>query len=278
MDFIYNAVDFLLPFSFLGSTFMKNAFITILLLSPLLGILSTMIVSNSMAFFSDSLGHGAFAGIAIGIILGTSPLLSIVIFSIIFACGITYIKEKSTSSTDTIIGVFSASGVSLGLISMSFGGNFRSYSSYFIGDILSITKEEIFYLFVTLLIVIIIWSFIYNKLLLISINSSLAKSRNISILLYEMIFATMVAIVVAISIQWVGLLVINALLVLPAAAARNLATNNRIYHLLSISFALCSGILGLFFSYQLNIATGATISLLAAILFFITLIYKKILL
>lgn len=278
MDFIYNALDFLLPFSFLGSTFMKNAFITILLLSPLLGILSTMIVSNSMAFFSDSLGHGAFAGIAIGIILGTSPLLSIVIFSIIFACGITYIKEKSTSSTDTIIGVFSASGVSLGLISMSFGGNFRSYSSYFIGDILSITKEEIFYLFVTLLIVIIIWSFIYNKLLLISINSSLAKSRNISILLYEMIFATMVAIVVAISIQWVGLLVINALLVLPAAAARNLATNNRIYHLLSISFALCSGILGLFFSYQLNIATGATISLLAAILFFITLIYKKILL
>lgn len=278
MDFIYNALDFLLPFSFLGSTFMKNALITILLLSPLLGILSTMIVSNSMAFFSDSLGHGAFAGIAIGIILGTSPLLSIVIFSIIFACGITYIKEKSTSSTDTIIGVFSASGVSLGLISMSFGGNFRSYSSYFIGDILSITKEEIFYLFITLLIVIIIWSFIYNKLLLISINSSLAKSRNISILLYEMLFATMVAIVVAISIQWVGILVINALLVLPAAAARNLATNNRIYHLLSISFALCSGILGLFFSYQLNIATGATISLLAAILFFMTLIYKKILL
>lgn len=277
MDIIYQFIDILLPFDWAGSNFMKNALLAVIMLAPLLGVLSTMIISNRMAFFSDSLGHGAFAGIAVGIFLGsTQPLVSLVIFSIIFACAITYIKHRSSASTDTIIGVFSAAGVAIGLISMSYGGNFRSYANYFIGDILSISQGELLYLALTLIVVIILWGIIFNKLLLLSINDSFARSRGVNTLGIEMIFATMVAVVVAISIQWVGLLVINALLILPAAGARNLAQNSKQYHFYSVGIALISGIAGLIISYYANIATGATISILAAIIFFITFIFKAV--
>ena len=106
------------------------------------------------------------------------------------------------------------------------------------------------------------------------INDGFAASRGIKTLYIEMIFAAIVAVVVSISIQWVGLLIINSLLILPAAAARNIAVNARQYHALSICFAICAGLLGLVISYYADIATGATIAIFAAIIFFITLFLR----
>ncbi len=157
---------------------------------------------------------------------------------------------------------------------MSHGGNFSNYTSYFIGDILSITTNELVYLFITFIVVVIAWCFLFNKILIISINDGFAASRGIKTLYIEMIFAAIVAVVVSISIQWVGLLIINSLLILPAAAARNIAVNARQYHALSICFAICAGLLGLVISYYADIATGATIAIFAAIIFFITLFLR----
>lgn len=275
LDSIYSFLDVVLPFAWLNHIFMKNAFLAVLMVTPLLGLLSTMVVSNRMAFFSDSLGHGAFTGVAVGVLLGSGhPLVSLVIFSIIFAGLITYIKHRSSASTDTIIGVFSSAGVSIGLILMSHGGNFSNYTSYFIGDVLSITPEELLYLLITFVVVVVAWSLLFNQLLIISINDGFAASRGIKTLYVEMVFAAIVAVVVSISIQWVGLLIINSLLILPAAASRNIASNARQYHMLSICFAICSGILGLVISYYADIATGATIAIFAAIIFFITLFLR----
>ena len=270
LDIIYNGLDVILPFAWINHVFMKNAFLAVLMITPLLGILSTMVVSNRMAFFSDSLGHGAFTGVAVGVLLGSGePLVSI-----IFAALITYIKHRSSASTDTIIGVFSSAGIAIGLILMSHGGNFSNYTSYFIGDILSITANELVYLFITFIVVVIAWCFLFNQILIISINDGFAASRGIKTLYIEMIFAAIVAVVVSISIQWVGLLIINSLLILPAAAARNIAVNARQYHALSICFAICAGLLGLVISYYADIATGATIAIFAAIIFFITLFLR----
>ena len=271
MDAIYSIMDAILPFSWLSFDFMKNALLAVLLITPLFGILSTMVVSNHMAFFSDSLGHGAFTGLAIGAVVGIfSPMSSLIMFSVIFALLITWIKNKSKASTDTIIGVFSSTGIALGLMLMSYGGSFNKYATYLIGDILSITPEELGMLLLVLVLVLVLWGLLFNKLLLLSINQSFAKSRGVNIMLVEGIFAAMVAVVVAISIQWVGLLSINSLLVLPAAAARNVASSVKQYHVFSVAFALLSGISGLVMSYYCSMATGATIVVLAAAIFFIT--------
>ena len=271
LDGWYALVDFMLPFPWAAHTFMKNAFLAIILVMPLFGLLGTMVVNNRMAFFSDSLGHGAFTGIALGTLLGlVEPLAVIVLFSVVFAGVITFIKHRSTASSDTIIGVFSSFAIALGLIIMSRSGSFAKYSSYLIGDLLSISQEDIFMILAVFLVIICLWVFIFNRILIVSINPSLAASRGIDTLMSEMLFSAALAIVVSISIQWVGLLIINSMLVLPAAAARNVSNNVRQYHLFSIFIALLSGIAGLIMSYYWNTATGATIVLFASGLFFLT--------
>ena len=276
IDTLYNAIDLILPFQWLSHTFMKNAFIAIVIITPLFGLLSTMVVSNKMSFFADSLGHGAFTGIAVGILLGgIDPMWGATLFSICFAIAITIIKNKGTSSTDTIIGVFSSTSIALGLVLMSFSSSLSKFSSYLVGDLLSISQNQIILLIFVFIAIIVLWSLIFNKLLVTSLNTSLANSRGMNTLLIEIIFTCTIAVIVTITIRWVGLLIINSLLVLPAAASRNISRNIRQYHLFSILIAIFSGIVGLIISYYLNTVTGATIVLVASVIFFITLFIRR---
>ena len=275
-DTLYNAIDLILPFQWLSHTFMKNAFIAIIIITPLFGLLSTMVVSNKMSFFADSLGHGAFTGIAVGILFGgIDPMWGATLFSICFAIAITIIKNKGTSSTDTIIGVFSSTSIALGLVLMSFSSSLSKFSSYLVGDLLSISQNQIILLIFVFIAIIVLWSLIFNKLLVTSLNTSLANSRGMNTLLIEIIFTCTIAVIVTITIRWVGLLIINSLLVLPAAASRNISRNIRQYHLFSILIAIFSGIVGLIISYYLNTVTGATIVLVASVIFFITLFIRR---
>lgn len=131
--------------------FMRNAFIAILIITPLFGILGTMIVNNKMAFFSDALGHSALTGIALGVVMGVADTtLSMIIFAVIFALLLNYISSKASASRDTIISVFSSACIAVGLAILSKGGNFSKYSSLLVGDVLSISKKEIIYLILIL--------------------------------------------------------------------------------------------------------------------------------
>ena len=157
MELIYHVMDTLLPFSWTEYTFMKNALLAVLLMTPLFGLLSTMVVSSRMAFFSDSLGHGAFTGIAVGALVGiVSPLTALIIFSIAFALLITYIKHRTAASADTVIGVFSSTAIAVGLMVMSRGGGFSKFSPLLIGDILSITPSDLAGLLAVDLLVVLV--------------------------------------------------------------------------------------------------------------------------
>lgn len=269
MDLYYNLMQQLLPFEWVQYTFMLNALLAVLLVTPLFGILGTMVVNNKMAFFSDAIGHSALTGIAIGVLLGMQdPLAAMLAFAVILAVGISLVKASGTSSPDTIIGVFSSTAVALGIVILSRGGGFAKYSNFLIGDLLSISAQQIIMLLAVLVLVMVFWAGFFNQLLLVSVNPSLARSRGVNVRAVEVVFSIIMAVVVTVSIQWVGILIINSLLILPAAAARNIAVNMRQYHFLSFLIALISGISGLIFSYYWGTATGATI-VLAASLFFI---------
>lgn len=275
MSIWYNIVDFLLPFDWAHYTFMKNALLGVLLVTPMFGLLGTMVVNNKMAFFSDALGHSALTGIAIGVILGIkNPIWSMLAFSLLLAVVITKVKNVNTSSTDTIIGVFSSTAVALGVVMLSFGGGFTKYSVYLIGDLLSISQIDLIILPIIFVIVVIIWVISFNKLLLVSVNPLLARSRGININFYEYLFTITVAVIVTISIQWVGVLIISSMLVLPAASARNISSNMRQYHVYSIAIALISGVSGLILSYFLGSASGATMVLISSVFFAITFFMK----
>ena len=251
--------------------FMRNAFLAVLIITPLFGILGTMIVNNKMAFFSDALGHSALTGIAVGVVCGIPDTnLSMVIFGIVFALLLNWIKSKSTASTDTIISVFSSCCIAIGLAILSRGGNFSKYSSLLVGDILSITKREIVYLLLIFLATIVFWILCYNRLQAISLHRTLAKSKHIRIRLIENLFSVFIALMVMLSIKWVGILIINALLILPAASSRNISENLREYHFFSILYSVFSGIVGLFISYYTNVATGPMIVIIESVIFFAT--------
>ncbi|HCC07754.1 MAG TPA: ABC transporter [Clostridiales bacterium] len=275
MEIWYRLVELVMPFDWAKADhmyFMKNALLAIILVSFIFGILATMIVNNRLAFFSDALGHGAFTGVVIGGMLGfVRPIWSAIVFSIIFSLGITLVKNKSKISSDTVIGVFSAVAVALGIFISTLGGqSFTKLNIFLVGDILSITPSEIGLLFFVLALVVILWWLLFNKLLVVSVNQSLAASRGIKTFWVEVIFTTTIAVIVTISMSWIGLLVINSLLILPAAAARNITSNVRQYHLVTILISMISGVSGLILSYYIETATGATIVLISSIFFFIT--------
>lgn len=274
---LWYAICKLLPFDFLHFDFMKNALLVVLILGPLFGILSTMIVTGKMSFFSDALGHSAFTGIAIGVLCGfAAPTWCAMVLAVVFALLFTFVRRKTNLSGDTVIGVFSSTAVALGIfIATLNGGSFTNFNKYLIGDVLSVQPYEILLLLCCLAAVLIIWCFISNKLVLTAVHPQLASSRGIPVQLHEGVFTALIAVVVTLSISRVGLMVVNTLLVLPAAGSRNIARNLRQYTLFSVLSALVCGIAGLITSYYLSCSAGATISLYLALYFAITFCFRR---
>ena len=235
-----------------------------------------MIVNNKMAFFSDALGHSALTGIAIGMLFGIANTnISMIIFAIVFSIILNYVKNKTSYGADTIISVFSSIAIALGLAILSSQGNFSKYSSYLVGDILGITTQEIIYLAIAFVVVVALWLILFNKIHTISINPSIAKSKGINVALIDNIFVIMISIMVMLSIRWIGILLINSLLILPAAASRNIATNIREYSGIAVLISLISGFGGLALSYYANIVAGPAIVIIAGIFYLITFAAKS---
>jgi zinc transport system permease protein len=271
MTLIYNIIETVLPFTFAQFDFMKNALLAVILLTPLFGMLGTMAVNNKMAFFSDALGHSALTGIAIGVILGIgNPIICMLFFGILFGLGIRKVKSSTKASSDTVISVFSSASIALGIVILSKSGGFAKYSTYLIGDILTVSPSYIKVLAVVLVVVYVIWYFIYNKLLLLSVNPSLSSSRGVKNALVENIFVVILAAAVMLSIKQIGILTINSLLILPAAAARNISKNSIQYLIFSTVISMFCGIAGLIISFYADTAAGATMVLIAAVFYFAT--------
>ena len=279
MSFWYWLVSWL-PFEWAAPDtmlFMKNALLAVLVVTPLFGLLSTMVVESRMAFFSDALGHSAFTGMAIGALCGLAePVGAAVVFAVVIALLFTLIRQKTHMASDTAISVFSSAAVALGIFLSTLGGqSFTKFNNLLIGDILSVAPGEIGLLSLILLGVVILWVTSFNPMMLSSVHQALADSRGIRVVWKNFLFTAAIAVVVTITMTWVGLLVINALLVLPGAAARNVARNLPQYHLVSVVGGLVCGIGGLLVSYYLGASTGASITLLLAVWFFVSLLFRK---
>ena len=275
---IWYALWDMLPFEMFHWNFMKNALLAILIMAPLFGICSTMIVTGKMSFFSDALGHSAFTGIAIGSICGLAdPTWMSVILAVAFSVLFNFVKSHSNQTADTIIGVFSSTAVALGIfIATLGGGSFTKYNRYLIGDLLSVTPNQIGLLALVFVVVLIFWLLLSNRLFLSAMHPQLASSRGIPVAFLQGAFTALIAVVVTLAISWIGLLIVNSLLVLPSAAARNVSRNLKHYHLFSVLFALFSCVAGLVISYFMGASTGAAICLVLAVIFAVSFLLRKV--
>ena len=255
--------------------FMQRAWWGLLLLVPLFALLGTLVVNQGLSFFSDALGHSALTGVGLGVLLGLSDQTPIMLlFAALFALAMNAIRRSRLSSSDTVIGVFSSCGVALGLVLLS-RGEYHGYQRLLIGDILSITDTQLWVLGGALVVVFVVWLLCFNGFFAVSVSPSLARSRSLPVRWLDDLLVVMLAAVVMLALRFVGLLLINAMLILPAAAARNIARGWRNYLLLTLLFGLFSGALGLTLSFLNGFAAGPTIVLVNAAVFFGTFLMSR---
>jgi zinc transport system permease protein len=271
LSFAYSLIDLLLPLPFAEPEFMKRALLSVFFLAPAAAAVGVPLVQFRMAFFSDAIGHSAFTGVALGVLLGIHPLLTMVAFGLFVAYAITLVKGRTGLSPDTVIGVFFSTVIALGIAIISAQkGLTRNLQAYLYGDLLAVSGPEVLWMAALFLAVSVYLLLVFNRILLLGVHEGFARSLGIRGRALEISFALVVALVVTTAIRAVGILLVTALLVVPAAAARNVARGAAAAFWTAIAISLASGVAGVAASYYLDTATGATIVLLAAAFFALT--------
>lgn len=275
---LYNLFLYL-PVQSLEPLFMRQALAGLLLLTPMTAMLGVHVLNFRMAFFSDAVGHSAFAGLAAGLILGAPPQFAVLVFGVIVGLGIMAMQRKSGLSADVSIGIVFSAVVAFGLAVVSRVPSLnREIQQYLYGDILTISQGEILTLAILLAVLCVFEFFGWNRLLSVALSPALARIDGVSTRFWQYLFAALLALVVMFCVRTVGVLLVTAMLVVPAAAARNLARNMAGLFWWAIAISVSSGILGLLLSAQpwLGTASGATVILVACLWFALSLLVAKL--
>ena len=265
-----------LPFECLQLRFMQEAFLGILLCAPLAAAAGVQVVNFRMSFFSDAIGHSAFAGVALGLLCALGPGITMPLLALLIGLGIMFLKRRSSLSSDTVIGVLFSAVVALGLALASRNPEMaRDMQMFLYGDILTISHSEILILFILSVIFYGFEIFAFNRLVAIGIDPQLAATHRVSVAVYEYLYVGLLALVVIFCVKAVGVLLVTALLIVPAAAARNWSESSGRMFWLSVLIGVVSGVAGLLISAQewAGTAAGATIVLCACGFFLLSMIF-----
>ncbi len=257
--------------------FLIRGFFCVLVLAPMLGGLSHLVVTRRMAFFSAALGQAALTGVAIGLLLGeplNAPYGGMFGFCLLATLGMVFVKRHATLPPDTLIGVFHALTLGLGLCLLVFVTrqfNVHQVESVLFGSLLTVTDGDLALLVGVGVLVAILLLREYNHLLLDSLNRPLAKVAGSDSAFLEYFFAILLTVAIVVSLKIIGALLVEALVVVPAAAARNVSRGTRNYLAWSVLIAFLSGLGGLVISTKLLVPTGGAVVLAVSVIFFLTL-------
>lgn len=273
LAFLYTLMSWIFPFECMEARFMQQAMLGLLLLAPMTASMGIQVVNFRMAFFSDAISHSAFAGVALGLLFAVDPHLSMPVFGILVGLCIVLVQRTSSLSTDTVIGVFFSAVIAFGLAVVSRDpSSTRNLQLFLYGDILTIGNTDIWFLIALFLLFFLYQAKAYNRLLYIGINPTLARTHRISVGFHQYTFAAFLSLVVMFSVWAVGVLLVTALIIVPAAAARNLARSAGSMFWWALVISLSSAVSGLILSAQdfAQTATGATIVLCSCLWFIVS--------
>ncbi|MEM2915287.1 MAG: metal ABC transporter permease [Candidatus Bathyarchaeia archaeon] len=279
LDLVYHFIAWLFPFDFMQFRFMQQACVALILLAPITAFMGIPLINQRMVFFADAISHSAFTGVALGLILHINPYWAMSIFAMLMAISIIFTQQRTNLSSEAVTGVFFSGVIALGLVVVSREKRFNIQIQQFLyGDILTINTNEILILLCLCCIIIIFQTWGYNRMLFTSLNPTLAKIHQIHVRTYQYLYAILLSLVVIFSVWIVGVLLVTALLIVPAATARNFSKNAGQMVWWAFGVNLTSVLLGLFISAQewVNTATGPTIILIAFGWFLLSLILLRI--
>jgi len=261
----------------LGYTFMQRALLASTVIGVVCAVIGVYVVLRGLSFIGAGIAHASFGGVALGIALHVNPLLTAVVFCVATALGIGAVSRRGHVSEDTAIGVFFASTMALGIliIGLQQGYNVDLFG-YLFGSVLAVTMEDLVISLILALIVIGTVALLFKELLFISFDPEMAEVVGLPVTPLYYLLLTLVAVTVVLSIKVVGIILVSALIVTPAAAAQQLTDDFLQMMLLSVAIGVGASLGGLFLSYWLNIASGATMVLLATAIFFASVGFRRL--
>jgi len=251
-------------------TFMQRAFVSGIIISIVCGVIGVYIVLKGLSFIGAGIAHASFGGVALGYLFNINPIITAIIFCLFTGWGIGFLSHKNKIKEDTAIGIFFASTMALGIL---FIGLMKGYNvdlfGYLFGSILAVTRTDLIIIIILGFFILCVVGVLFKELLFVTFDREMAEVLGIPTTRLYFLLISLIALTVVISIKVVGIILVSALLVTPAATAYQLTENFKKMMALSIVVSVCSSILGLFFSYWLNTASGATIVVIVTLIFFI---------
>jgi zinc transport system permease protein len=278
------AADQILPSIFFYE-FVINAVFCALIIGPLLGCVGTMIVAKRMAFFSQAIGNAALTGVAIGVLIGesyTAPYVSMFSFCIVFGILLNYTKARTKMSADALIGVFLSISLAIGaslVLFVSARVNTHILESVMFGSILTVNDLDMNVLLVITIMTIALGLPFYNRMLLGSLNQSLAQVRGINVVAIEYLFVVLVTLITVACVKIIGAVLVEALMLIPAAAARNLTRSlgGFVYTTMLIATISCLGGIIIPMQWDIPVPSGGAIVMVAAAFFVVTTVLRNVL-
>lgn len=253
----------------LGYAFMQRALLAGTIIGAVCAIIGVYVVLKGLSFIGAGIAHASFGGVALGFLLGVNPVLTAIGFCLGTAWGIGLVAHKSQIKEDTAIGIFFASTMALGIL---FIGLMQGYNvdlfGYLFGSILAVTEEDVWITLGLGIGVLVVVGLFFKELMFITFDAEMAEVTGVPAGKVYFVLISLIALTVVLSIKVVGIVLVSALIVTPAAAAYQLTEDFRRMMVLAVFIGVGSAVGGLLLSYPLNTASGATIVLLATLIFF----------
>ena len=251
--------------------FMQNALLAGLLASVACGIIGTYVVVKQIVFISGGIAHTSFGGIGLGYFAGISPILGALFFTVASALGMGLITRKTKLAEDTVIGILWSMGMAIGIIFIGLAPGYApDLFSYLFGNILTVPRSDLILMAVLDIVIIITVIALYKEFLALSFDEEFGTVIGVPIEALYLLLLSMIALTVVLLIRVVGIILVIALLTIPAAMARQYTHNLKKMMLLSVLFGAIFTFCGLWISYELDMASGATIILVSGIMFLIS--------
>ena len=234
------------------------------------GLVGCFVVWKRMSYYGESIAHSSLLGVGFAILMGVSINLGIVFTCLLFGILFLWLQHSKVLSSDTLLGVLAHVTLALGIIIISLNKIKIDIHAFLFGDILTVSSSDLWAMYLGVLIAVFLICYNWSSLLLVTIDEDLAKAEGVNTLNINLLFTSILTIVVAISIQIIGLLLITAMLIIPAAASRRLTNSPETMALVATFIGIVSVILGILLSVEIDAPSGPSIVLVSAILFFLS--------
>jgi zinc/manganese transport system permease protein len=257
--------------------FMQRALLGGVLLGLLGGLLGSFAILRQLSFFSHTVGHAALLGIVLGVLLNLDPTLTLLPFTVLFGLGVVYLIAQTDLGSDTVLNIVFSASLALAVIALSFIQSYRgSLMNLLFGDILAIRAKDLNLSLAVLAVCAMSLGLTLRAQMLLTLHEGMAKAQGVAVRSHRVWFVVLLSLAVAVAIKAVGVLLVNAFLVIPAATAKLLSRQFSVFVLLSTGVGALSAVLGIVLSAALNLSSGPTIVMAQFALFLIAVALSRL--